>query len=455
MMKPPMNVAKAKEVGALGFPLIAEADQPAQALERLGRLKESMRSVMVMLESCTKCGKCADQCHSYLGTEDYYNFPAARAELMRRVYKRYFTLQGKLFGRFAGAEEFDGATLTKWLTYFYQCNECRRCSLFCPFGIDTAEITIAARHILSELGIMPKFMQGVAANMAKTGNNMGLPVPAIIDNAEFMEDEMREETGLAIKIPIDKLNSDVLYIPSSADFFTNVDTMIGAAKLFHHLGLNWTISTSILEAANFGLLFNLDVMKEHNRRLIDAARELGAKLVIQGECGHGWRAAKMYTQGANGAVEFQIRHILDFTAEHIDRLPLKKLPLRATLHDPCNYGRAGDLIEQPRRILKSVVTDFVEMTPNREENFCCGGGSGLLMEEMKEIRMQLGKKKAEQVLALGNLDYLVIPCSICKAQLPAVMEYYGAADLKMGGLMDLVGKALVLSDKGNEMEETQ
>ena len=97
--------------------------------------------------------------------------------------------------------------------------------MFCPFGIDTAEITIAARHIMTRLGILPRFMAGVAANMAKTGNNMGIPKPALIDCSEFMEDEIREETGVEVKIPVDKPDSDILYIPSSADFFTNVDTM--------------------------------------------------------------------------------------------------------------------------------------------------------------------------------------------------------------------------------------
>lgn len=445
MIKPPMHVAAAKSTEAVGFPLVPEEQQLPLALEKMQHLQESMRSLMVMLETCTKCGRCAEHCHSYLGTQDYHNVPAARADLMRRVYKRYFTLQGKLFGEYTGAGELNAETLTMWLTYFYQCNECRRCAVFCPFGIDTAEVTIAARHILSELGIMPKFMQGIAANMAKTGNNMGLPVPAIVDTAEFIEDEIREETGLDIKVPIDKPKADVLYVPSSADFFTNVDTMIGAAKLFHYLGLDWTIDSSILEAANFGLLFNLDVMKEHNERMAGAAKRLGAKLVVQGECGHGWRAAKMYTEESSGPIPFRLVHILELAAEHIDKLPLKKLPLRATLHDPCNYSRGGGMIEQPRKIMRAVVEEFVEMTPNREENFCCGGGSGILMDEMKEIRMQLGKKKAEQVIALGALDYLCIPCSICKAQVPTVMEYYGVKDLKMGGLMDLVGKALVLA----------
>jgi len=441
--KPPMYVAKQADVEALGFAFTPEVQQKGKALEKIAELCVKMRSLMVMLETCTKCGNCAKQCHSFLGTEDYYNFPAARAELFRRIYKRYFTWSGKIFGRFVGAEDFNEETLGKWLTYYYQCNECRRCARFCPFGIDTAEITIIARHILSELGIMPKFMQGVAANMAKTGNNMGIPKAAVIDSAEFMEEEMREETGVDIKIPVDKPNSDVLYVPSSADFFTNVDTMIGAAKMFHVLGTNWTIPSSVLEAANFGLLFDFNVMKEHNRRLKVAAAELGASLVVQGECGHGWRAAKMYTNALNGPVPFRLLHIHEFCDENLAKLPLKKLTMRAALHDPCNYARTGGIIEQPRRILRACVTELVELTPNREDTFCCGGGSGILMDEMLDIRMKLGKKKAEQIKAVGDIDYLVIPCSICKAQIPAVLKHYGLDNkFEMGGLMDIVGKSL-------------
>jgi Fe-S oxidoreductase len=185
-------------------------------------------------------------------------------------------------------------------------------------------------------------------------------------------------------------------------------------------------------------------MAEHNHRIKAAAAEVGAGLVIQGECGHGWRAAQLYTNGLSGPVPFWLRHILEFCDEHLAQLPLKKLPLRVTLHDPCNYVRAGDLIEQPRRILRACVTELVEMTPHGQDNFCCGGGSGLLMDEMYEIRMKLGKKKFEQVQAVGKIDYLVIPCSICKAQLPAVLQHYGMGELPMGGLMDLVGKALDL-----------
>jgi Fe-S oxidoreductase len=437
-------MAKPQDVRAIGLEPVPPERQQERLLAELGRVLGSTRSLPVMLDSCTHCGNCVRQCHSYLGTGDYQNIPAARADLMRRLYQRYFTLPGRLLGRLAGGEAFDAETIDRWVTYFYQCNECRRCAQFCPLGIDTAEITIAARHILSELGVVPRFMQGVAANLRRTGNNMGIPKPALLDSAEFLESEMREETGLAIRIPVDQPGSEILYIPSSADFFTNVDTMIGAAKMFHALGVRWTISSAVLEAANFGLLFNHAAMRDHHQRLKEAAAALGATLVVQGECGHGWRAARMYLDGTSRPVPFRLVHVLDYAAAHLDRLRLRKLPMRVSLHDPCNYARGGEIIEQPRRILRACVEELVEMTPNREENFCCGGGSGILMDEMLPIRLKLGQKKAEQARQLGRLDYLAVPCSICKAQLPPVMKHYGLEKLVMGGVMDLLAQAIQL-----------
>jgi len=137
-------------------------------------------------------------------------------------------------------------------------------------------------------------------------------------------------------------------------------------------------------------------------------------------------------------------HVLEYAAEHLSQLRLRRLPMRVTLHDPCNYVRAGGIVEQPREILRACVEEFVEMTPNRERSFCCGGGSGILMDEMLEIRLKLGRAKAQQVQALGRLDYLAVPCSICKAQLPPVMKHYGLGELEMGGVLDVLGKAIQL-----------
>jgi Fe-S oxidoreductase len=442
----PLIMAKEQELIQMGLAPTPPERLGSRLLDEVRHMLSFSRALPVMLESCTKCGACAKACHSYLGTGDVSNIPAVRADLLRVFYQKNFTTPGRLMAVLTGEPVLGSREIERWVDYAYQCTMCRRCAYYCPMGIDTTEITMAMRYILAKLGIVPHFIAGIAANEIKAGNNARILKPAIIDCCEFLEGELKEETGRDIKIPLDKPGSDILYIPSSTELLHNADTLIGVAKMFHMLGLNWTMSSILTEAANYGMFIDLDLMKYHHKRMINAARQVGAALVVQGECGHGWRVAKMFSEGANGAIPFKIMHILELAAQNLDRLPLKKIEMRVTLHDTCNYARSGDLAEAPRRILQACVTDVAEMTPNRELNYCCGGGSGLLMEEMMEVRMKLAKMKAEQMRALGPLDAVVAPCAACKAQFPHIIKHYelGSDTTKVSGVMEIMGAALQL-----------
>lgn len=419
----------------------------AKALELLDKLQRYHRNFSLYMTSCARCGACAGQCHSYLGTGDINNMPVMRAELVRRVYQRYFTLAGKARGALTGAGNLDDGVLAKWYKYFYQCNECRRCALFCPFGIDTAEITRAMRELLTEMGMVPKFIADVARNLIHTGNNMGITRPALVDTVSFLEEELKEETGRDIPVPLDEPGAEVLYNPSSADLYVNTDSLMGVAKMFYAAGVSWTLSSEVVETANFGLFFHEPTLIAHSRRLVKAARKLGVKKVVAGECGHGWRTWRMFTGTINGPLSIPIVHIIEEALAYIRsgriRVDRGANTEPVTYHDPCNLARAGGIIEEPREVLHRVVTDFREMTPNREKGFCCGGGGGLLMDEMKDVRVKLGKAKADSVRATGA-TILCAPCAICKAQLPVVMKHYGV-EVKVQGLTDLVGRAIVFS----------
>ena len=116
------------------------------------RLKK-YRSLQVFMDICVRCGACADKCHFFLGSGDPKNMPVLRAELLRSVYRNDFTAAGKLLGRLAGGRKLTPEVIKEWFYYFYQCTECRRCSVFCPYGIDTAEITMMGRELLHLLGV--------------------------------------------------------------------------------------------------------------------------------------------------------------------------------------------------------------------------------------------------------------------------------------------------------------
>ncbi len=219
--------SKPKDTSMIDLPTERVSDWQEKAVAKLGELLNKNKALRVYMDICVRCGACTDKCQFYLGTGDPQNFPVARAELLRQVYRRYFTPAGQLPAELGGWAELDDQMLNKWYTYFYQCSECRRCSVFCPYGIDTAEITMAAREIMCSIGVSTKYVTEVVAKVYERGNNLGIPPAAWKDNCEFLEQDVEEEIGKPIRFPVDDEGADVLLVPPSADNFANVDTMIG------------------------------------------------------------------------------------------------------------------------------------------------------------------------------------------------------------------------------------
>jgi len=69
----------------------------------------------------------------------------------------YRTLAGKWLPKLVGARDMTLEVLDEWYSYYFQCSQCRRCAVFCPFGIDTAEIAMAAREIMDTVGRGQKY----------------------------------------------------------------------------------------------------------------------------------------------------------------------------------------------------------------------------------------------------------------------------------------------------------
>ncbi len=122
-------------------------------LEGMKERLEKYRTFKIFMDICVRCGACADKCHFFIGTGDPKNMPVLRAELIRSVYRGEFTKAGQMLGKIGGARKLTLEVLKEWWYYFFQCTECRRCSVFCPYGIDTAEITIIGRELLNLIGL--------------------------------------------------------------------------------------------------------------------------------------------------------------------------------------------------------------------------------------------------------------------------------------------------------------
>jgi Fe-S oxidoreductase len=487
--------ANEKIQAPLGYPGELVEDWHDRAIGKMGELLKKYRSLQVFMDACVHCGACTDKCHYYLGTSDPKNMPVARQELMRQVYRRYFTFAGKYFPKLVGAKDLTKDILDDWYSYYYQCSECRRCSVYCPYGIDTAEITMAGREILDSVGIGQKYSNEILGKLHRIGNNLGLPGPAILDTLEGLEEDVLEDTGIPVKFPLDVEGAEVLLVTPSADFFSepHVESLIGYAKVFHAAGISWTLSTKASEAGNFGLFIgSYENMRKGALRIRDAALELGVKRVVVGECGHAWRVAYSFWNtltgvGAGAAEddEFarklqaqldhnypQPAHICEVTHDLLKRGVIKvdksKNDHRViTFHDSCNVSRAsrmgnmpGGQFIIPREVIQMVANNYVDMAPGttHEATFCCGGGGGLLTDDLMQVRVKGAQPRMEAFKAVADGDkvnFLALICAICKAQFTKVFPYYGYNMGMVGGVHQLVATAIELPGLGTGPVEAE
>jgi Fe-S oxidoreductase len=460
--------AAAKHQQALGFPGELVENWEELAVAKLAELLKRYRSLRVYLDACVKCGACTDKCHFFLGTGDPKNMPVARQDLLRCVYRRHFTLAGRLFPRLVGARDLDADLLEEWYRYFHQCSQCRRCSVFCPFGIDTAEISMAAREILDEIGVGEKYCNEIIGKVHTVGNNLGLPAPALANTLEGLEEDVKEDTGVDVRFPLDVQGAEVLLIAPSADFFAepHVDGLIGYAKVFHQAGISWTLSSYASEAANFALFIgNYAQMRKVALRIRKAAIDLGVRRIIVGECGHAWRVAYSFWNTLAGPFDFLDprypipQHIVEFTYDLIRRGVVKldkeaNDHMKLTFHDSCNVARAtrmgdrpGGQFVLPREVIKASCNHFFDMTPESigEKTFCCGGGGGLLTDELLELRVKgaLPRMQAlREVHEEHGVTHMAAICAICKSQFSKVLPYYGFPMDTIVSLHQLVSNAI-------------
>ena len=439
---------------------------------------ERFRSFQLFMDICVRCGACADKCHYFIGSGDPKNMPVLRAELLRSVYRRYFTTSGKLLGSMAGARDLTEDVIKEWFFYFHQCTECRRCSVFCPYGIDTAEITMMGRELLNLVGANINWILEPVANCYRTGNHLGIQPHTFKDNIEFAASDLADITGVTVETPINRKGAEILVVVPSADYFGSPHyyTFLGYLALFHEIGLDYTFSAYASEGGNFGLFTSHEMMKRLNAKIYAEAKRLKVKWILGGECGHMWRVIHQYQDTMNGPADFleepvspitgtkfeharstKMVHIAEFTADLIRHGKLKLDPSRndhwrVTYHDSCNPARAMGLLDEPRYILNHVCNNFFEMPENtiREKTFCCGSGSGLGTDENLEMRLRGGMPRANAVKHVHEkhgVNLLACMCAIDKATLTPLMEYW-VPEVQVGGVHELVGNALVMRGEG-------
>ncbi|MBF0201475.1 MAG: (Fe-S)-binding protein [Desulfamplus sp.] len=406
---------------------------------------ETGARLKVYVDTCVHCGMCSDGCHFFLSKDRNPRYsPAGKVkQTMWEIIRK----NGRVSPDFIKSAA---------VVAYTQCNLCKRCAMYCPFGIDIAYVMSVMRRICHKLEVVPLYIQDTANSHSVSMNQMWVKDDEWVDTLMWQEEEAQEAIE-NLRIPLDKEGADIFYSVIGPEPKFRAQLIYQAAVIMNAAGENWTMP-SMPGWDNSDMCMytgDYEMMERLKRSHFECATKLRAKKIVMGECGHAFRS--VYDMG-NRALGWrmppiEVIHSIEYFSDLLDgnRLKLKKKFERpVTLHDPCNVIRGRGLHEMSRNIVRNTCETFIEMTPNREHNYCCSAGGGVINcgPPFKNARVESGRIKAEQLLAAKaqGAEVVISPCHNCHGGLEDTIHHYNIGmDLKFFGdiiyeIMELPGQ---------------
>lgn len=391
--------------------------------------------------SCTHCGLCAEACLFYTETGDPRYTPIHKLAPMHRLWRREFTVMGRLAALLGFYPEPTAGELADWGPLVYDaCTLCGRCAMVCPSGIDLLFLLRRMREGMALAGEAPPGLIHASQRTMKEGSPMGVSLASLQAQLRHVE----QETGLPV--PMDQAGSEYLVLFSSMEIIQFPETIVAVARIMDHAKASWTLASDAFEATNVGIQIGVDdIAAAIVRRTVTAAIRLGVKTVITPECGHAYQALRWEGPEMIGQTyPFQVLHIVELMDlfHRQGRLRLQgRIDEPLTYHDPCQIARKGGIVEQPRTLLNLLASDFREMPDAGVMNWCCGGGGGVTANERAEpLRTKVFQHKLNQIEAL-EVRTLVTACAVCHMTIEEGLEKYGV-DVTIQSLTGLVADHL-------------
>jgi Fe-S oxidoreductase len=381
---------------------------------------EAGARLQAYVDTCAHCGLCSDACHFFLSRDRDPRFsPVGK---VKQTIWEMLDKKGKV------SAEFMKQAIQVAQT---ECNMCRRCVQYCPFGIDIAYMMSLVRRIGHKLEITPLYIQDTAHSHSATMNQMWVKDDEWIDALLWQEDELRDEfpTG---RIPLEKEGAEIMYSVIGPEPKFRTQLIYQAAAIMNEAGCDWTMpATPGWDNSDMAMYTgDSEMMGRLKRMHFDTAARLRVKKIVMGECGHAFRS--VYDTGNRvlgwQMPPIQVVHALEFYWDLLNEGKIKvakKFEEPVTFHDPCNVVRGRGLHEKARDVVRAFCSNFIEMTPNKEHNYCCAAGGGVINcgPPFKNARVESNRVKAEQLQRTG-VKVCIAPCHNCHGGLEDIIHTY-------------------------------
>lgn len=332
----------------------------------------------------------------------------------------------------------------------WDCLLCNRCTQVCPMGITMDKVVRKARSLAVADDKIPGDIKKGIKNRLELGDVNGLTKEEFVETVEFVSEEFVDEMNDPLAhIPYDQKGAKLLYLPNPRELGINLMHLTAMAKLFYASKQTWTLSSRHTDVTNWGYFVGKDeVAKQMALMVVEPAEELGIETLVLSECGHGYHVLKYLLEDLIGRKpKFEVLSMPELLVRYAKKGILKfdpgVHPYKIAYHDPCNIARKSGGYDAPRQLLSMVCDGVVELTPNREDGICCGGGGGALQDSTgTKKRMITGKPKADQMKRAG-LPNLATACLSCHRQLGELSAHFKLG-IKVTTVASLASESLIL-----------
>ncbi|HJX63673.1 MAG TPA: (Fe-S)-binding protein, partial [Polyangia bacterium] len=354
---------------------------------------------LTAIEACLGCGNCGMACAWYLETGDWELHPMRRSDFVRQVYNRCLTGGGRLLRGLGVRKSPTVEELRRQQEAFWKCSACGRCTLACPLSLSNRSLFRWVRNAYAESGLSSEnpTRRAIIEGTRDGSHSFGVARECLLLLLGTIFAAHRTE------VPVDVPDADYLIAFPTVDTMRFPDQLWKLFQLLNAGGVRYTTSSRV-----FDLGTEIDhVVVDHalSRQMIERVeqetRRLNAGTLIVPECGCDVRT--FYVDAAHilgRPLQIQVESV-DLILRRLlasGQLPARPIGDRVALHDPCQVTRLSGFGQVARDILEMVAPEYQEMTPNRDQNYCCNGSSGpLRLPENTEMRRRVSRLKAEQI----------------------------------------------------------
>jgi Fe-S oxidoreductase len=400
------------------------------------KVEELSRKQLFDLDACTRCGRCLDHCPGAVSGKPLApkkNWDTLRvhleekAALKRKGVDPYGEGQTKLIG--------DGVSED----VIWSCTTCLACAMVCPVFIPCVDKFVEMRRYLVLMeSNFPQEVQLVFRNMENNSNPWGVGSGLRADWAK----------GLEVKTMAEDSEVDLLFFVGCAGSFDDRNKKVATSlvKILKASGVKFSILGTEEgccgdSARRIGNEYLYQTLVQTN---IEVFKSYGVKKIMT-ICPHCFNTLKNEYPQFGG--QYEVMHYTHFVADALGsgRLKLTK-PLEKviTYHDSCYLGRANEVYEEPRRIIRAIPgLKLVEMERNHIRSFCCGAGGGRMWMEEK-LGTRINQLRTEQALQT-KANWVGTACPYCLTMLGDGIKEKGLEEtMAAWDLSELVVQAMDL-----------